>query len=332
MTRRDRVVRSLEHESPDRAPRHLWMLPGVALNRAAELQRMKEMYPDDIVPPSFAYGRAERARGQQSRKGTYTDEWGCTFEVLQDGVVGEVREPLLADWADLHLVRPPVEVLDTDWDRVNRIRETTDGFILASTLVRPFERMQFIRGSENLLMDIALRPDEFFRLRDLVHEFHLRELEHWITTDIDGISFMDDWGSQSSLLISPDAWRALFKPLYREYCDLIHSAGKYVFFHSDGFIEEIIEDLIEVGVDALNSQLFCMNIERIAQRFKGRITFWGEVDRQWLLPFGTPDEVKQGVAKVRAALDDGSGGVIAQCEWGLSDPFENIAAVFEAWL
>ena len=75
-----------------------------------------------------------------------------------------------------------------------------------------------------------------------------------------------------------------------------------------------------------------MNIERIAQRFKGRITFWGEVDRQWLLPFGTPDEVKQGVAKVRAALDDGSGGVIAQCEWGLSDPFENIAAVFEAWL
>jgi hypothetical protein len=182
------------------------------------------------------------------------------------------------------------------------------------------------------MMDIALLPREFFELRDIVHGFFLAELEHWVKTDVDGISFMDDWGSQTSLLISPESWRTLFKPLYQEYCDLIHSHGKYVFFHSDGHIEEIIPELIEIGVDALNSQLFCMDLERIASRFKGQITFWGEIDRQWLLPFGTPDEVREGVRRVRAALDDGTGGVIAQCEWGLRDPFENIKAVFEAWL
>lgn len=326
------MIRALRFESPDRAPRHLWMLPGIPLFRAAELQKMRTRFPDDIVPAAFAYGEAKRAKGHPSRKGTYTDEWGCTFEVLEDGVCGEVRDPLVSNLSDLDLVHPPDEILETDWDRVNRTRETTDGFILPFSSVRPFERMQFLRGTENLMIDIALQPREFFKLRDILHGFFLRELEYWVRTDVDGIGFMDDWGSQNSLLISPEAWRALFKPLYQEYCDLIHSEGKYVFFHSDGFIEEIIPDLIEVGVDALNSQLFCMDIERIARQFKGRITFWGEIDRQWLLPFGTPEAVKEGVRRVRSALDDGSGGVIAQCEWGLKDPFENIEAVFEAWL
>jgi uroporphyrinogen decarboxylase len=112
---------------------------------------------------------------------------------------------------------------------------------------------------------------------------------------------------------------------------MIRGAGKHVFFHSDGMIADIIPDLVEIGVSALNSQLFCMDIEEIGRRFKGRITFWGEIDRQHVLPFGTPDQARAAVRRVRAALDDGTGGVIAQCEWGLRDPFENIAAVFEEW-
>jgi hypothetical protein len=142
---------------------------------------------------------------------------------------------------------------------------------------------------------------------------------------------MDDWGAQGSLLISPEMWRELFKPLYKEYCDLIHAHGKRVFFHSDGFITSIIEDLIEIGVDALNSQLFCQDIEALGQRFAGRITFWGEIDRQNILPFGTPADVKAAVYRVRRAFDHGQGGLIAQCEWGVRDPAENIAAVFDAW-
>jgi hypothetical protein len=142
---------------------------------------------------------------------------------------------------------------------------------------------------------------------------------------------MDDWGSQTSLLISPDMWRDMFKPLYKDYCDLIHAAGKKVFFHSDGCIFDIYEDLIEIGVDAINSQLFCMDIEEIGQRFKGRITFWGEIDRQQVLSFGSVQDVFKAVGRVRRALDDGTGGVIAQCEWGTRNPSENIRAVFEAW-
>ncbi len=75
-----------------------------------------------------------------------------------------------------------------------------------------------------------------------------------------------------------------------------------------------------------------MDIERLAEQFRGQVTFWGEIDRQYVLPFGSTDEVSAAVARVRDALDDGSGGVIAQCEFGKDNPRENIEAVFRAWL
>ena len=216
---------------------------------------------------------------------------------------------------------------------MDRGYEATDKFVLTCTEARPFERMQFLRGTENLFMDLAYGDKEVYKLRDMLHEFYVREIEMWLNTGVDGIQFMDDWGSQNALLISPTMWREFFKPLYRDYCDLIHSKGKYVFMHSDGNIESIYPDLIEIGVDALNSQLFCMDIEKLGERYAGKIAFWGEIDRQWVLPFGTPDEVRKAVKRVaRALLKDKRTGVIAQCEWGVKDPKENIMAVFEEWV
>ncbi len=168
-------------------------------------------------------------------------------------------------------------------------------------------------------------------LRDRVHDFYIKELALWCQSAVDGISFMDDWGAQHRLLIAPSMWRELFKPLYAEYVQMIHDAGKFAFMHSDGHISDIIPDLIEIGVDALNSQLFCMDIEQIGERYRGQITFWGEIDRQGILPFGQPEDARAAVARVRRALASPAGGVIAQCEWGLDVPRANIEAVFDAW-
>ena len=140
----------------------------------------------------------------------------------------------------------------------------------------------------------------------------------------------DDWGTEINLFISPGQWRRLFKHMYAEYCRAIHEAGKFVFFHSDGQISAIFPDLIEIGVDAINSQLFCMDIEALAEKHKGRITFWGEIDRR-LLAFGTPEQVRATVRRVRRVLDDGQGGIIAQCEWGNDSQTENVNAVYKAW-
>ncbi len=332
LTGRERMIKALRFEHPDRAPRQLWTLPGIEMFRRDELETLLAQYPQDIAAPVFSYGRSDHARGTPNQVGTYTDAWGCVWEVGEPGVIGEVKAPPLADWADLAHYKPPYEILeDADFSRVNASCARSEKFVLTGTTVRPFERMQFLRGSENLFMDLAYGVSEVWRLRNMLHEFFMRELEMWAKTDVDAISFMDDWGAQNQLLIAPKLWRDVFKPLYADYCDVIHWAGKFAFMHSDGHIAAIYPDLVEIGVDAINSQLFCMDIEALAQQHKGKITFWGEVDRQSLLPFGTPADVRAGVRRVRRALDDGTGGVIAQCEWGNDVPYENVAAVFAAW-
>ena len=333
MSGRERVLCALRFARPDRAPRDLWHLPGIAMLRGAELSEMLRRFPPDLARPSARYARGDRERGEPGRVGTYADEWGCVWHAAEPGVVGEVKGAPLADWPAFDHYRPPFEVLrKTDLGPVDRECAASACFMLASTAVRPFERMQFLRGTERLLLDLARRPAALDRLRDMVHDFFCREIEMWTRTAVDGIAFMDDWGTQRGLLIAPELWRALFRPLYADYCRIIHAAGKFVFFHSDGHIAEIIPDLIEIGVDALNAQLFCMDIEQIGRRHRGRIAFWGEIDRQRILPFGDTAEVRAAVRRVRRALDDGRGGLFAQCEWGIGVPAANVAAVFEEWL
>lgn len=333
MNSRERVKRALTFERPDRVPRDLWYLAGVSRSRKPELSRLLETYPSDFTGPQGTYGPSPLASGSEGDVGEYTDAWGCTFVMAEPGVCGEVRNPPLADWSELDTWAPPWMILEhMDLSQVDAACAATDKFVRTGTHVRPFERMQFLRGSENLFMDIAMRPPEFEDLRRQIHDFNLRDIEAWCETAVDGIAFMDDWGTQNALLIAPAQWREIFKPMYKEYCELIKSAGKLVFFHSDGHISDVIPDLIEIGVDALNLQLFCMDIEAIGKAHKGQVAFWGEIDRQKILPFGTVEEVRGAVKRVRRALDDPSGGVIAQCEWGNRDPYDNVAAVFETWL
>lgn len=332
MNSRERVIRTLRFEQPDRVPRDLWYLPGTEMFHKDLLDEILQRYPVDIVRPPAPYGTSYRAVGTPNVAGSYIDEWGCGWTVAESGVVGEVKHPPLADWAALTDYEAPYEVLDAfDSTAVNAFCQSEARFVLAGTGIRPFERMQFLRGSENLFMDMAYNADEMLRLCDKVQAYFLRELALWCETGVDGISFMDDWGAQKGLLISPMMWRELFKPLYAEYCQMIHAAGKFVFMHSDGDIGAIYPDLIEIGVDALNSQLFCMDIEELGNLYQGKITFWGELDRQYVLPFGSVTDVQRAVQRVRAALDNGRGGVIAQFEWGLDVPRENAEAAFEAW-
>jgi len=335
LTGYERVKRCLEFGLPDRAPRDMWALPWVGQYARAELEALQRRFPGDFAAVG-ALAIGDRCHGQPNVIGNYTDDWGCLWSASEDGVIGEVKVAPLADWSALACYQPPWEIIRRgDWDGAQRAcAENRSGlrkFMKCGTSIRPFERMQFLRGSENLFFDLGEESPELFQLRDLVHEFFIEELRQWVKIDCDGLSFMDDWGGQKAMLISPAQWRRLFKPLYRDYCQMIHAAGKKVFFHSDGCIFEIYEDLVEIGIDAVNSQLFCMNIEEIGRRFKGRLTFWGEINRQQTLPFGTVADVYRDVARVRRALDDGQGGVIAHCEWGVRNPPENIAAVFEAW-
>jgi uroporphyrinogen decarboxylase len=333
MTGRERVQAALAHKKPDRTPIDLWALPYISLFRQDELEEVLAKYPSDIGRPELSPAFDDDELQRLAQPGAFTDEWGSVWHVGEAGVAGEVKEPALADWAKLDSFQPPWDLVrKRDLSHANRKCDESDLFMLSSICARPFERLQFLRGTENLFMDLAYDTAEIRKLIEMVHEFYLADVEAWANSNVDGVFFMDDWGTNHTLLISPDQWRAVFKPLYKDYCDIIHKAGKAAFFHSDGNTESIYGDLIEVGVDAINSQLFCMDIEGLAARYKGKITFWGEMDRQHVLPFGNPNDIRAAVRRVRDALDDGTGGVIGQCEWGKDNPKENIETLFEAWL
>lgn len=333
MTPRERVKAALTFNNPDRAPRDLWALPYVSLFQQDQFDDLVEKYPMDIGASQLSPGWGDKVVNAAAKAGCYVGDWGSVWQVGEPGVIGEVVKPVLANWSKLDSFKAPWDLIrKRDLSYANKSCQQSDKFMLSDVTARPFERLQFLRGSQNLYLDIGYGTAEFRKLLEMVHEFYLEDIKSWCESNVDAIFFMDDWGSKQSLLINPETWRQLFKPLYKEYCDIIHASGKYAFFHTDGWTEEIFGDFVEVGIDAINSQLFTINIEELARKYKGKITFWGEIDRQHVLPFGSIEEVRQAVIRVRQAIDDGTGGVIAQCEWGKANRQENIETVFEAWL
>jgi len=317
MTSRELVKRALDFEITERIPLECPYNIGIE---------------NDVSGPSYHYGLG-KTQGKTYIKGSSIDAWGCVWVAAEDGVAGEVKEPPIESWSDLSSFRPPFDVLDeADLSDVNRQCGATDKFMMRQWGTNPFERMQFLRGSENLFIDLAEMRSELYKLRDMVHEFHLREVEMWADTDVDGIHIADDWGTQRSLLISPKLWREFFKPIYKDYCDIAHSRGKYVMMHSDGYTEDIIPDLIEIGVNAVNTQIDCMDVQKLSELYHGKIAFWGGFDRQYLLPFGDESEVRAEVNRFAGELlKYGRTGVVAQCFRDKGGRESNIRAYYEAW-
>ncbi|MCX7038245.1 MAG: hypothetical protein NT005_03820 [Spirochaetes bacterium] len=209
-------------------------------------------------------------------------------------MISEVREALIKhdDWSDRAIVRMPVEWLQLDAEKINRFCDSTDRFVFANAWPRIFERLQFLRGSEQAFIDLALRLEGLSEVLGQFHDFHCRLLEAWARTRVDALLFQDDWGAQSSLLIDPVLWVRIFKPLYRDSIDIAHAYGKKIIMHSDGYIVDIFPHLVELGLDAINCQVFYIGIEKLEQ-FKGRITFWGDVDKQHTLLTGTVADVER---------------------------------------
>ena len=336
-TSRERVRKCLTFERPDRIPQHVWVLPWARTRYSQEIDAMQRRFPDDItMVTENVYRPSNQRQGDAYAVGTYVDEWGCIFENIQAGAIGEVRVPLIPDLAAWQeVLRPPLETLPDDpiaaRDVVNRYCRDSDTFVLASCCPRPWERYQFLRGTEDAMLDIMDWESESQGILQTIHDFYMREVEFWASTDVDGIMFMDDWGSQHQLLIPPSRWRDIFKPLYKDYCDLANSKGKFPFMHSDGHITAIYPDLIEIGVKAMNSQLFCMDMKELAHIAKGRITFWGEIDRQHVLCSADPEFGRAAVRKVADLLYDPRGGLIAQFEFGLGAHPGQPMAILDEW-
>lgn len=332
MKSRELVLKTLNFENAtERAPRHMWQLPWAAMHHGDMVERIRTEYPDDIVSAPCILREKTIEEGNEYAVGNYRDAWGCLFTNIHEGVIGEVKDAIVKDedWEDVGNVHIPTELLTFDRDAVNEFCRNTDKFVMAGACPRPFEQLQFIRGTEELYMDLMDMPEKMEAFLKEMHAFYCELLEEWAKTDVDALNFMDDWGSQNSLLINPKMWREIFKPMYKDYIDIAKKYNKKIFMHSDGNTLEIIPDLIEIGLDAMNAQIFCIGVEKL-QPYAGKLTFWGEIDRQHLLVEGSTEEIAQAVTKVKDTLWK-DGGCIAQCEFGPGAKPENVYEVFHTW-
>lgn len=332
MTSRELVLATLNfNNKTERAPRHLWTLPWAEIHHGEMLKHIQTEYENDFVGAPQILEQPTIEEGDPCAVGLYRDQWGCLFTNIHEGVIGEVKEPIVKDdeWEDVDNIHIPVEQLTFDREAVNEFCKNTDKFVFMAPCPRPFEQLQFIRGTENLYMDLMDMPENMKKFLKQMHEFYCELLEEWAKTDIDALNFMDDWGSQNSLLINPKMWREIFKPMYQDYINIAKKYNKKIFMHSDGNTLEIIPDLIEMGLDALNAQIFCIGVEKL-EPFAGKLTFWGEIDRQHLLVDGTTEDIAEAVKKVKETLWR-DGGCIAQCEFGPGAKPENVYEVFHTW-
>jgi uroporphyrinogen decarboxylase len=335
MNSRARVIATLQFKNPDRVPVDMWIHRATQLKYGKDLDALLEQCPLDIVR---LFGPTDRNfYPEMSDVGDIKDAWGSTWRVLRQGINGEVKIPAIDDISKVNAYKTPLEWLEKEWRKyddavVKKIEEgrKNNKFIYGG-YIEIFQRMQFIRGTENLLYDLGGEPESVTILRDKVLEYFKKYLQYWLEKDVDAIYFSDDWGTQRSLLISPKMWREIFKPTYKEIMNIVKESGKYIFYHTCGHVLDLYPEFIELRIDAINSQLHCMGVENVAEKFAGKITFWGEMDRQNLLPYGTPQEIYRSASVIKDKLFVNGGGLIGHSVAGVDVPLENIKAILTCW-
>ncbi len=249
----------------------------------------------------------------------HVDEWGCKWETnaeLDGGDdMGLVLEAPLKEWSRFSSFPFPdphnpdrFEGLET------ALAAAGERFVQLNSPFCLIERMHFMRGFEELMNDFILQPAEVEKFADQVISYQIGLVQMAAELGkgrIHCFDTTDDWGSQTAMFISPRMWRAIFKPRYKRLIDAIHAGGMLLRFHTDGKINAILDDLVELGVDILNvHQPRLLGIDEVAQRLAGRICFEASVDIQATLPGGDRDAIRNEVRELVGKWASPKGGLI----------------------
>ncbi len=333
MTSRERLLAAIEFKGPDRCPVHHYVFPGALWRHGQRLLDLAEEYPDDFGNECFRGAAAPLAEDQSATDVVeWQDGWGTVWRGLRGYTSGEVLRPALPDWDAWAGYQFPPLPPDSHFEEFAAgVQARHPAEFVSGGGGGFFQHMQHLRGPANYFADLAEDNQGVNELADRMVEYNLYSIERYVKAGADCIMFGDDWGSQDRLLIHPDMWRRFFKPRYARMFSVARDAGVHVWFHTDGWIWEIIDDLIEIGVTVLNPQHACMGTQRVGELCGGRVCIRTDIDRQWVIPFGTPEDVRAAVREAISAFGRFNGGVLLHGEVGMDVPFENIEALYSAF-
>jgi uroporphyrinogen decarboxylase len=211
------------------------------------------------------------------------------------------------------------------------IRDNPDKFILGQLNFGPFERSWMLRGFENVLADSILNPIFYEELLERITEMQLAQVDKLCELPIDGMFFGDDWGDQRGVILGPERWRRFIKPRVARLYERARSAGKIVLTHCCGNVFDIIPDMIEMGLDVLESlQPEAMDVYEIKRKYGKNLRLWGGLGTQQVLPFGSPEDVRGEIRRLMKELGRDGGYILAPAKPLMEDiPTENAVAVIE---
>jgi len=245
-----------------------------------------------------------------SAPGRNRDEWGAVWENYGFSFLGEVKEFPLADWADWDRLAIPDVRDDSRYASFAGLRQAHGEAYLLACVGSLYERTHFLRGLENVWADIHHEPDRLAGLIDLLAGQACEVAVRAARAGADGIILCDDWGLQDRLMIDPGDWRRLWKPRYARVTAVAKERGMDVFLHSCGHITAILDDLAEIGLDAVEmDQQENMGFDALS-RWRGRLTFYSPVDIQATLASGDLDAIRAYARRMESALGTPEGGFI----------------------
>ncbi len=224
----------------------------------------------------------------------YRDSFGVIWDRSIDKDIGNVKGFLLPGPTLDNYTFPDPHNPELFDDIEPSIDKHPDMFRLFQIGLSLFERAWTMRGMENLMIDFLAHPEFIHELLTAIADYNIAQIEKALEYDIDGVHFGDDWGQQHGLIMGPDIWKDFIKPQLARMYKKVRDSGKYVMIHSCGDVDELLDDLIEIGVTCFNPfQPEVMDVEVILNQYRGRLNFYGGLSTQKTLPYGTTDEVRE---------------------------------------
>jgi uroporphyrinogen decarboxylase len=367
LTHRERALTALDHGEPDRVPIDLGgsrsssiILPAyenlkkrMGLEHETKLiaKRQRIVYPDEKILQTFdvdfrplMLGDFKRKLSKEIDSDTIVDVWGTTWKKAPAGHyinargVFQDREPTVEmlegfDWPDPN----DPGLFEGLKEKSESLRKETDYAIVLNLGLGIMHQCWFMRGFAEWLMDLSLNKDFAGCFLDKAADLWIKISENALDAvgdNVDVLCFGDDVAMQESTLISPQSYRELVKPRHKRMIAALKSRiDAKVLLHTCGSVYTIIEDFIEIGVDAINPvQVTARNMDpsRLKAEFGDRLCFWGAIDTQRTLPFGRPEEVRKEVRKMIDCLGRDGGYILAAVHNIQAEvPPENIVAMFE---
>ncbi|MHC4741678.1 MAG: uroporphyrinogen decarboxylase family protein [Planctomycetota bacterium] len=269
----------------------------------------------------------------------YVDGWGCVWETTDDGIVGTVTQHPLETWDSFDAFTAPDPVVNlrmgpAQWDRIagEPRRPGATGRLGNDSLQHghTFQTLSDIRGYENLLFDMADNEPRLLKLIEMVEQFNLSVVNRYIELGAEWMAYPEDLGMQAGPMLSPEQFRKFIKPSYQRLIAPAREAGCIIHMHSDGDIRDLVEDIIEGGVEILNLQDLVNGIDWIAETLKGRVCIDIDIDRVQVTRFANPAQIDALIREEVQKLGAKKGGLMMIYGLYPGVPLDNIKALMDA--